>query len=133
MKFKNKISFLILPFLFIFLTGCAEKFAKNSGSFKHDTPLIKTDIKKLGKQEVEKSAEMGPTPAEGDVIKLKKRKQISSVKERNYLLISEDFKSLKQNVSFKFQALDFKEAMKLMSEVGQINILVGDEDRKSVV
>ncbi|MDC0406942.1 Ig-like domain-containing protein, partial [Candidatus Pelagibacter sp.] len=68
MKFKNKISFLILPFLFIFLTGCAEKFAKNSGSFKHDTPLIKTDIKKLGKQEVEKSAEMGPTPAEGDII-----------------------------------------------------------------
>jgi type IV pilus assembly protein PilQ len=132
MKFKNKISFLILPFLFIFLTGCAEKFAKNSGSFKHDTPLIKTDIKKLGKQEVEKSAEMGPTPAEGDVIKLKKRKQISSVKERNYLLISEDFKSLKQNVSFKFQALDFKEAMKLMSEVGQINILVGDDVAGSI-
>ena len=132
MKFKNKISFLILPFLFIFLTGCAEKFAKNSGSFKHDTPLIKTDIKKLGKQEVEKSAEMGPTPAEGDVVKLKKRKQISSVKERNYLLISEDFKSLKQNVSFKFQALDFKEAMKLMSEVGQINILVGDDVAGSI-
>ena len=132
MKFKNKISFLILPFLFIFLTGCAEKFAKNSGSFKHDTPLIKTDIKKLGKQEVEKSAEMGPTPAEGDVVKLKKRKQISSVKERNYLLISEDFKSLKQNVSFKFQALDFKEAMKLMSEIGQINILVGDDVAGSI-
>jgi len=75
---------------------------------------------------------MGPTPAEGDVIKLKKRKQISSVKERNYLLISEDFKSLKQNVSFKFQALDFKEAMKLMSEVGQINILVGDDVAGSI-
>lgn len=132
MKFKNKILFLILPFLFIFLTGCAEKFAKNTGSFKHDTPLIKTDIKKTGKLEVEKSVEMGPTPAEGDVVKLKKRKQISSVKERNYLLISEDFKSLKQNVSFKFQALDFKEAMKLMSEVGQINILVGDDVAGSI-
>ena len=56
MKFKNNILFLILPFLFILLTGCAEKFAKNSGSFKHDTPLIKTDVKQLGKKELEKSA-----------------------------------------------------------------------------
>ena len=100
---------------------------KKSKSFKHDTPLIKTDVKKLGKKELEKSAEMGPTPIEGDVIKLEKRKQLSSVKEKNYLLISDEFSELKQNVSFKFQALDFKEAMSLMAEIGNINILVGDE------
>ena len=70
---------------------------------------------------------MGPTPVEGDIKVLEKRKQISSVKEKNYLLISEEFVSLKQNVSFKFQNLDYKEAMALMSEVGNINILVGDE------
>ena len=64
-----------------------ELLLKKNEPFKHDTPLIKTDVKKLGKKELEKSAEMGPTPVEGDVIKLKKRKQISSVKERNYLLI----------------------------------------------
>jgi len=125
MKFKNKLSFIIIPFLILLLTGCAEKFANKQ--FKHDTPLIKTDVKQMGKQELEKSAEMGPTPVDGDVIKLKKRKQLSSVKERNYLLISEEFESLKQNVSFKFQNLDFKEAMALMSEIGNINILVGDE------
>ena len=100
MKFKNKLSFIIIPFLILLLTGCAEKFAKKK--FKHNTPLIKTDVKKMGKQELEKSAEMGPTPIDGDVIKLKKRKQLSSVKERNYLLISEEFESLKQKVSFKF-------------------------------
>ena len=105
---------------------------KKNEPFKHDTPLIKTDVKKLGKKELEKSAEMGPTPVEGDVIKLKKRKQISSVKERNYLLISDEFQSLKQNVSFKFQALDFKEAMKLMSEIGEINILVSDDVAGSI-
>ena len=37
------------------------------------------------------------------------------------------FFSLKQRISFKFQDLDFKEAMALMSEIGNINILVGDE------
>ena len=125
MKFKNKISLILIPFLFLMLTGCAEKMAKKT--FKHNTPLIKTDVKQLGKKELEKSAEMGPIPIEGDVVKLKKRKQLSSVKERNYLLISEEFENLKQNVSFKFQNLDYKEAMALMAEVGEINILVGEE------
>ena len=125
MKFKNKLSFIIIPFLILLLTGCAQNSANKQ--FKHDTPLIKTDVKQMGKQELEKSAEMGPTPVDGDVVKLKKRKQLSSVKERNYLLISEEFESLKQKVSFKFQNLDFKEAMALMSEIGNINILVDDE------
>ena len=125
MKFKNKISLILIPLLFLMLTGCAEKMAKKT--FKHNTPLIKTDVKQLGKKELEKSAEMGPIPIEGDVVKLKKRKQLSSVKERNYLLISEEFENLKQNVSFKFQNLDYKEAMALMAEVGEINILVGEE------
>ena len=125
MKFKNIASFLIIPLLILSLTGCKGKMGNKV--FKHDEPLIKTDIKQLGKKELDKTAGMGPTPIEGDVVKLKKRKQLSSVKERNYLLISEEFVSLKQNVSFKFQSLDFKEAMALMSEIGNINILVGDE------
>ena len=125
MKITNKISYVLIPLLFLLLSGCAEKMAKKK--FKHDTPLIKTDVKKLGKKELETSAEMGPIPVEGDVVKLKKRRQLSSVKERNYLLISEEFESLKQNVSFKFQNLDYKEAMALMAEIGNINILIGDE------
>ena len=135
MKGLNKVKkynlFLILSsIIFLFLTGCAEKFANKQ--FKHDTPLIKQDVKKIGKKELEKSAEMGPIPVEGDIIKLQKRKQISSVKEKNYLLISDEFETLKQNVSFKFKNLDFKEAMGLMAEVGDINILVGDEVAGSV-
>ena len=53
-------------------------------------------------------------------------------RKRNYLLIPDNYKSLKQNVSFKFQNLDYKEAMTLMAEVGEINILVGDEVAGSV-
>ena len=77
MKFKNNISFILIPFLILLLNGCADKFAKKSKAFKHDTPLIKTDVKQLGKIELEKSAKMGPVPIDGDVIKLKKRKQLS--------------------------------------------------------
>ena len=127
---KSNLFLVILSIIFLSLTGCAEKFANKK--FKHDTPLIKQDVKKIGKAELEKSAEMGPVPVEGDVIKLQKRKQISSVKEKNYLLISDEFEALKQDVSFKFKNLDFKEAMGLMAEIGDINILVGDEVAGSV-
>ena len=119
---------IIISFVFIifFITGCAQPGKKVKG-FKHDTPLIKTDVKELGKAELEKDVKMGPIPAEADVIKLKKRKKISSVKERNYLLISEDFPKLKQTVTFKFQNMDYAEAMGLMAKIGDINILVGED------
>ena len=107
------------------LTGCSQqgKFGK---PFKHKTPLIKEDIKNTGKKEVQKTVDMGPSPVEGDVEKLQKRKQLSSVKSKNYLLIPEEYTSLKQNLSFKFQNLDYKEAMTLMAKMGNINILVGE-------
>ena len=124
---------LVASFIFIifFITGCAQPGKKVKG-FKHDTPLIKTDVKEFGKAEIEKDAKMGPIPAEADVIKLQKRKKISSVKERNYLLISEDYPKLKQNVTFKFQNMDYEEAMNLMAKIGGINILVGEDVAGSV-
>ena len=120
------ISLLLMSFV---LSGCTQTTSKGKKKvvFKHDTPLIKEDVKKLGKIEVEKSAEMGPKPVEGDIKVLEKRKQISSVKEKNYLLIPDEYSSLKQNVSFKFQNLDYKEAMGLMAKIGEVNILVGEE------
>ncbi len=121
---KKLICFILLAFL---VAGCTTMSNKGTKTFKHDTPLIKTDVKKMGKKELEKMAEMGPTPVEADVIKLKKRKKISSVKEKNYLLIPEEYKSLKQNITFKFQNMDYAKAMTLMAKIGGVNILVGDD------
>ncbi len=130
----NKIIFIMMISI-IALTGCQtnqkDKF-KFGKKFKHNEPLIKTDVKALGKVEVDKTVEMGPTPVEGDVVKLNKRKKISSVKEKNYLLIPDDYDLLKQNVTFKFQNLDYKEAMNLMSKIGDINIMVGEDVAGSV-
>ena len=36
-------------------------------------------------------------------------------------------KHLKQKVTFKFQNMDYKEAMSLMAKIGGVNILVGDD------
>ena len=130
---KNNYYKIILSFIMIifFMTGCAQPGKKVKG-FKHDTPLIKTDVKTIGKAEIEKDAKMGPVPAEADTTKFIKRKKISSVKEKNYLLISEEFPNLKQNVSFKFQNMDYEEAMNLMAKIGDINILVGEDVAGSI-
>ena len=118
-------SFIIVGLLVAGCTATGKK--KSTKAFKHNTPLIKTDIKELGKVEVDKMAKMGPTPVEGDVVKLKKRKKLSSVKEKNYLLIPEEYKSLKQMVTFNFQNMDYGGAMRLMGEIGGVNILVGED------
>ena len=121
---KKIISFILLSLL---ISGCTATGKKGTKGFKHDTPLIKTDVKKMGKKELDKSAEMGPVPVEADVVKLKKRKKISSVKEKNYLLIPEEYDSLKQNVTFRFQNMDYAKAMAMMAKIGGVNILVGDD------
>ena len=124
--FKPIINLILLVFVLsaCTATGTGKKVSKG---LKHDTPLIKDDVKKLGKAEVDKTVKMGPTPAEADVIKLKKGKKISSVKEKNYLLIPDEFTDLKQQVSFKFQNMDYTKAMGMMAEIGGVNILIGDD------
>ena len=74
MNYKSLKIIISLLFLTFVLSGCAEHMAKAKKKkvFKHDTPLIKEDVKKLGQIEVEKSAKMGPKPVDGDIKKLEK-------------------------------------------------------------
>ncbi len=127
-KLFNITLLLIISFI---MTACGPntKFGKKYNKpFKHNTPLIKDkNIVDTGKSEVAKTLEMGPKPIEGDSRKLGKRKKISSESQRNYLIISEEYPLLKQRVTLKFKNLDYKETMKLMGKIGEINILVGDE------
>jgi len=124
-KIKLVSSFLVL---LVTLTNCTSTGQfKKSKPFKHNTPLIKDNIKKSGQTEIAKTLEMGPKPIFGDTTKLNKRKQISSQASRNYLIIPDKYTNLKQRISLKFQNLDFKETMQLMGRIGEINILVGDE------
>ena len=114
----------------LILSGCQAVKQANK-PFKHNTPLIKGNIKEDGKAEIQKTLELGPKPSEGEKV-YGKRKKISSEAQRNYLLIPDTFPLLKQRVTFKFKNLDFKETMKLMGKVGEINVLVGDEVAGSI-
>jgi len=130
MNIKSYTKFLGIIILGLILSGCQAVKQANK-PFKHNTPLIKGNIKADGKAEIQKTLELGPKPAEGEKV-YGKRKKISSEAQRNYLLIPDTFPLLKQRVTFKFKNLDFKETMKLMGKVGEINVLVGDEVAGSI-
>ena len=76
MNIRNYIKNSSLLILIILLTGCANgQFGKKSKPFKHNTPLIKTDMRTTGKSEISKTLEMGPKPVVG---KMKKQKSKGS-------------------------------------------------------
>ena len=132
MNIKSLKIISLISILLLVLNACAKPNIKTNKKFKHNTPLIKDDIRKSGKMEIEKTVNMGPQPVIGDTRALQKRKKISSQQKRNYLMIPDEFEALKQIVSFKFKALDYAEAMQLMGKVGNINVLVGDEVAGSI-
>ncbi len=131
----NKL-FIIIGLIIsaLILTGCQNsKFGqKYNKPFKHNTPLIKEDIKKLKKAEIDETVRMGPKPVFGNIKELQKRKKISSQEQVNYLKIPDDYTNLKQMITLKIQNLDYQEAMKLMGKIGNINVLVGDEVAGSI-
>ena len=75
----------LISLLFLVLNGCASNtLSKKGKGFKHNTPLIKDDIRKSGRIEIEKTVEMGPKPVEGDTKALQIRKYISAQQKRYY-------------------------------------------------
>ena len=79
MNIKKYFSIFVLMSIALILNGCVN--SKYNKPFKHNTPLIKDDIRTAGKSEIAKTLEMGPKPIEGDTRKLGKRKKISSLLE----------------------------------------------------
>ena len=130
MNIKSFSKFFGIIILGLILSGC-QAIKEANKPFKHNTPLIKDNIKKEGRAEIQKTLELGPKPAQGKKV-YGKRKKISSEAQRNYLLIPDTYPLLKQRITLKFKNLDFKETMQLMGKVGEINVLVGDEVAGSI-
>ena len=131
MYIKKINQFLVLLMVSLILSGCAVskdgKYSlkkKESWKVKGNFP---TDIQAKGKAEISKTIELGPKPVATNDKRIQKRKIISSEIQKNYLTIPDKYPLLKQNVTFKFRNIEFKEAMLLLGKVGKINILVGEE------
>ena len=131
MYIKKINQFLVLLMVSLILSGCVVNKDGKYGLKKKEPWKLKgnfpTDIQAKGKAEISKTIELGPKPVFTDNKKIKKRKIISSEIQKNYLSIPDKYPLLKQNVTFKFKNIEFKEVMLLMGKVGKINILVGEE------
>ena len=124
MKLVIKISSLFL--IMLIFSGC--ETTKPTVNVHGEKPLIDTSkVISDGKKQIEKKVKDGPKPIENSNNVKTKRKTITTQKVKNYVSIPDDFTNLKQKISINFQGLDFSYVMSLMAELGNINILVGDE------
>ena len=64
MNIKNIIKIFGIILFSVVLGACQQMKSANK-PFKHNTPLIKEDIKKTGKAEIQKTLDLGPKPADG--------------------------------------------------------------------
>lgn len=126
----NKISKIILLFLLIGLvTSCATTRTQDKKSVHGDKPLIEiSDVVVQGRKDMDKLVKAGPKPYDPDFdVTANKRKTLTTENIRNYVTIPDEYGNLKQEISINFKNLDFKYGMSLMADIGDVNILVGDE------
>ena len=124
----NKYFKIIISLLFIVLLQSCATNTKKSQSVHGDKPLIDTaKIIVEGREDMDKKIIDGPKPYDTQFERAGKRKTITTENVKNYVTISDEYTHLKQLVSINFQGLDFKYVMSLMADIGDINILVGDE------
>jgi type IV pilus assembly protein PilQ len=128
---KNvNLKIIILLLLSFALANCTTtgKFKKPK-SVHGDQPLINTqEVVEQGRKDMERIIEAGPKPYDTEIeIREDKRKTITTEEVRNYVSIPSEYSNLKQSVSINFNNIDFTEAMSLMSDIGDVNILVGEE------
>ena len=117
----------LFPILFLIILYSCQNANKITTLPKRDKPLIDTKaVIKEGLKDMNKKIEDGPKPKKIEITK-EKRKTITTQKYKNYVTFPAGYRNLKQKISINFQNLDFKYAMGLMAEMGNINILVGDE------
>ena len=125
----NRYFKIILSFLFIVLLQSCATTSKKPQSVHGDKPLIDTaKIIVEGREDMDKKVREGPKPYDSEVIiRGEKRRTITTENVKNYVTISDEYTHLKQLVSINFQGLDFNYVMSLMADIGEVNILVGDE------
>ena len=123
LKLVKIISFIIILAL---TSNCASTKKK---SVHGEKPLIDpSEIVVEGTKEMQEKVKYGPKPYETEFDPTaNKRKTITTEQVRNYVTISNEYENLKQNVSFNFNGVDFRDAMDSLADIGGINIIVGEE------
>tara|TARA_B100001057_G_scaffold425889_1_gene449625 strand:- start:1530 stop:3110 length:1581 start_codon:yes stop_codon:yes gene_type:complete len=125
------IKILLTILLAVSLSSCATmetfKDEKDRDGIKEKTLIDREKIVTEGEESIEKNVKSGPQPKVLKKSKEAKRKTLTTENVKNYVSIPDTYTNLKQDISINFQGLDFKYAMGLMADIGEINIIVGEE------
>ena len=143
---KNILNIILFLLLGFFVSSCAtdSSLRGKSQHIKNVEEKAKIPIKiqrhgkdKLidpseviisGQIEMDELVRIGPKPYDTDIdVRPDSRKTITTEQVRNYITIPDEYGNLKQTVSINFNNIDFSTAMSLMADIGEVNILVGDE------
>ncbi len=125
------IKILLSVILAISLSSCATmetfKDEKDRDGIKETTLIDREKIVTDGEVSIKKNVKSGPKPKILKKSTEPKRKTLTTENVKNYVSIPDTYKNLKQNISINFQGIDFQYAMGLMADIGEINIIVGEE------
>ena len=127
---KLFLNILSIIFLTLFLTSCTTtKIAKQKKSEIREGSIINpSDIVVEGRKDMDEKIKMGPKPYDTEFDPTEnKRKTITTEQVRNYVSVPSDYIELKQTVNLNFNGVDFRDAMGALADIGDINIIVGEE------
>ena len=118
-----KIHILVFS-VFLLLSACSSR--------QVEKPLIKTDeFLEQAKKDIDRTVELGPKAViETDEFKKaqeNKRRNITSEETRSFIGVGTKFENLKQNISINFNNVEIRNVLEAMGELGDINVLIGEE------
>lgn len=118
-----KIHILIFS-VFLLLSACSSR--------QVEKPLIKTDeFLEQAKKDIDRTVELGPKAViETDEFKKaqeNKRRNITSEETRSFIGVGTKFQNLKQIISINFNNVEIRNVLEAMGELGDINVLIGEE------
>ena len=118
-----KLKILIVLFS-LFLSACASR--------QVEKPLIKTDeFLAQAKKDIDETVKLGPKAViETDEFKKaqeNKRRNITSEETSSFIGVGTKFKNLKQTISINFNNVEIRNVLEAMGELGDINVLIGEE------
>jgi len=118
-----KLNILIFSVLLL-LSACSSR--------QVEKPLIKTDeFLEQAKKNIDETVKIGPKAVvETDEFKKaqeNKRRNITSEETRSFIGVGSKFKNLKQIISINFNNVEIRNVLEAMGELGDINVLIGEE------
>ena len=125
---KSRLDILLVLVSILLLTSCATKKLEPVSRHSKD-PIIKpSDIVVEGQKSIEEKIKYGPKPYDTEFDpRENKRKTITSEQVRNYVTVPSEYENLKQIIDINFNGVDFRDAMGALADIGDINIIVGEE------